>query len=51
MRSSDAVYRAGLKVKKIADAIGDTDPAVAEAFAAVSERFRRGGRAEPPAEG
>lgn len=52
MKSSDAAYRAGLKVKRIADAIGDTDPAVAEAFASVGERFRRGGRPEPtPVEG
>lgn len=52
MRSSDAAYRAALKVKKIADAIGDTDPGVAEAFATVSERFRRGSRTEPvPGEG
>jgi len=52
MKSSDAAYRAGLKVKRIADAIGDTDPAVADAFASVGERFRRGGRTEPtPPEG
>jgi hypothetical protein len=39
--ASDAVYRAALKVKRIADAVAASDADVAEAFAGVSERFRR----------
>ena len=39
--ANDAAYRAALKVKRIADAVGAADPSVAEAFAGVTERFRR----------
>jgi len=38
--ANDDGYRDGLKVKRIADAIAETDPEVAEAFATVNERFR-----------
>jgi hypothetical protein len=50
--ANDAVYRAALKVKRIADAVAAADTDVAEAFAAVNERFRRmPAPKEPPAEG
>ena len=39
--ANDAVYRAALKVKRIADAVGATDTDVSEAFARITERFRR----------
>jgi hypothetical protein len=39
--ANDAVYRAALKVKRIADAVGAADTDVSEAFAGVTERFRR----------
>lgn len=39
--ANDAVYRAALKVKRIADAVGAADTNVSEAFAGVAERFRR----------
>ena len=39
--ANDAAYRAALKIKRIADAVAETDQAVADAFATVSERFRR----------
>ncbi len=45
MRTADEAYRAALKIKRVADAMAETDPAVADAFAKVNERFRR---ARPP---
>ena len=39
--ANDAAYRAALTVKRIADAVGEADASVAEAFAGVNERFRR----------
>jgi serine/threonine protein kinase HipA of HipAB toxin-antitoxin module len=39
--ANDAVYRAALKVKRVADAVGATDTNVSDAFASVTERFRR----------
>ena len=45
--SNDLAYRAALKVKRIADAIGTTDPAVAHAFATVTSRFRPGVKTAP----
>ena len=44
--ADDAAYRAALTVKRIADAVATADTEVAEAFAPVTERFRRG-PAEP----
>jgi hypothetical protein len=50
--ANDAVYRAALKVKRIADAVGAADTDVTEAFAGVNERFRRiPAPKEPPAQG
>jgi hypothetical protein len=43
----DAAYRAGLKVKRIADALATDDTEVADAFAVVTERFRRGSTPSP----
>jgi hypothetical protein len=40
MRTADAAYRAALKVKRVADAVAESDPDVADAFASVAERFR-----------
>jgi hypothetical protein len=45
----DAAYRAALKVKRIADAITTADTEVAEAFASVTERFRRAPSKDEPA--
>ena len=45
--ANDAAYRAALQVKRIADAVGTTNPSVAEAFAGVTERFRRMPAAKP----
>lgn len=45
--ANDDAYRDGLKVKRVADAIAETDPAVAEAFATVSDRFRNAPGAAP----
>jgi hypothetical protein len=50
--ADDAAYRAVLAVKRLADAIAKTDPAVAHAFAKVTDRFKTGGStaaAQPPA--
>ena len=48
--ANDAAYRTGLKIKRVADAVGQTDPAVAEAFATISDRFKNAptGAAEDP---
>lgn len=40
MVAQDLAYRDALKVKRIADAIAQTDQAVADAFSAVRDRFR-----------
>jgi hypothetical protein len=45
--ANDAVYRAALAVKRVADAIAETQPAVAEAFAPVNARFKSGPRKAP----
>jgi hypothetical protein len=45
--ANDLAYRAALKVKRIADAVGEADAAVADAFASVNERFRRIGAPRP----
>jgi hypothetical protein len=42
--ANDAVYRAALAVKRVADAVAETQPAVADAFAPVNERFKSGPR-------
>ena len=41
--TADAAYRAALKVKRIADAVGATDQDVADAFASITNRFKTGG--------
>lgn len=46
--ANDAAYRAALKVKRIADAVAETDQDVADAFASVSERFRNQGAPGTP---
>jgi len=44
LRTVDEAYRMALKVKRIADAVAATDVDVADAFAAVNERFVRAPR-------
>jgi hypothetical protein len=48
--ADDAVYRAALTVKRVADALSETDTAVAEAFSKVTERFRQRAAPRPAAD-